>query len=884
MTDDASNLAKNDDNAGIGSSNKNNTKKNKRAMDESNTNASEVSSSLSLPPTRKKLKRDRNNLSEVGSKSSEFTKTTTFKGGGGVVSKRLSKQIYACGKNYKAALDKLFTSYPFLQFPMEDSIDNETKNESPLVLNNVFQLYDAIRPICATIDILGKVNQPMLGLKLLNKIQTLLIQTIREEEVSTAPISSSRATAAETMNSIAKHTTTIDEKDSDNNSSLMQSRKVSFLNLTYKSIIGMIGQTISKQQQQQNDKKNDENVNDDDDDDKTSIVLDGEYIMQLLYYDLPKQTLQQQGQPQSPPSIDLYHNTLSALGKCKRMDLIMKLIHDMESNHTIKLNRSPIRIPYSNDDNTQQQKQKLKLSQSQLELQSTLLSLSSPSAPDSIMEYQLPKPDLQSYTTALTAAIRSKAYNESIQILQRMKRNKIYPNILAYNQVLSCISNSGSMFGNIGRHKRSDERYHLTKQILKEMENGHDDADNHSVVPSDSTYQIVMAIYAKENKWDEIKKIKLKMMMNDQIKQSPDSSNDNSSTNTNTTATTTITNTCIQGAEKKKNQTNDRRNLRRGSVESIHGRGMTMDATVFANESIILQHMNDLKKLEKMNSKRPIWYKLGAYTPHDENSTDDISFMFGLQTHRNPGENGISIVFHETETEKKLGYMLVRNTLGPNKNKNNGNAGKKNDEEDFIMYSSFMGMYIDEEQRGKKLAAKFMAIWLLICLKSNALPLTEIINKPLLSLVLTRFGFLPKDNESGFEVEVCPISNVKDKPTEKNRETGWYPDFAMYSTRPLNGMFGDRELRIQKMMITKHQPNPRGKITFVKTSFNHSLLHVVKSNGTAEAYNASKNDLIERINEVLEGNGLDCNGKVSMAVNDELLRRAVFGFLYGVKK
>merc|ERR1712038_1968212 len=108
---------------------------------------------------------------------------------------------------------------------------------------------------------------------------------------------------------------------------------------------------------------------------------------------------------------------------------------------------------------------------------------------------------------------------------------------------------------------------------------------------------------------------------------------------------------------------------------------------------------------------------------------------------------------------------------------------------------------------------------------------TEIINKPLLSLVLTNFGFIPKDEESGIEVEVCPISNIQDKSIKRNDETGWYPDFAMYSNRirPGDGTFGERELRIQKMMITKFPPNPRGKKTFVKTSFDHPLLHIVKS-------------------------------------------------------
>ena len=177
----------------------------------------------------------------------------------------------------------------------------------------------------------------------------------------------------------------------------------------------MIGHCISKQK----------------DDKHSANSLNGEYMMKLLYYELPTHTMQQRQNHTSsqlpPPPIDLYHGTLSALGKCRRMDLIMSLIHDMESNRIIQLDSMIDATPTK--------------------------------------EYQLPLPDRTSYTTALTSAIRCKAYNESIQILQSMRQHEIYPNIFAYNQVLTCISNAGSKFEHQG-----DDRCQLTQQILNEME------------------------------------------------------------------------------------------------------------------------------------------------------------------------------------------------------------------------------------------------------------------------------------------------------------------------------------------------------------------------------------------------------------------------------
>lgn len=776
------------------------------------------------------------------------------------IAKRLTKQITKCGTNYQAAFEKLFAMYPFLEFTFleeDGTYDNHYDAKIRSMNFDLGILLSSFRPIGAMIDLLGKVNQPYLGLKLFHRILDL-IQLYHQEIISVQK---------------KQHEEEIDTGlISTTSSDIIAPQQItSFMYLLYKAIIGMIGATIPKQQrlleeqQQQNtvDRSSVAKMN------KYGIELKGEYIVKLLYHDLPMKTfqckkniIQEDDGSQlsrnvlSPPSIDLYHNTLSALGKCRRMDLSMKIIQDMEANKIIELPYTSSRLSspsLENDKSTHIEQQ--------------------------LYTYQLPKPDRTAYATALTAAVRSKAYSESLQILQSMKQHKIYPNVLAYNQVLTCLSNSGSAFDT------TNERYELTNSILNEMECSIDNSeastdlksDNNveyqSSYPTEATYKIVMAIYAKENKWDDIARIKQKVSnMNKMMDQSCKRMKQPTSEMKPLTS--------VARNNSKQYGSSDPMDSAHETTASDTSKAIDTD-TSEVQSSLILGHMSDLKKLEKMNKRRPVWYKLGKYEANQDGA-DDISFFFGIQTHRNPTENGLSLVFFEVETERKLGYMLIRNAIGPNPRYDSVGEEDNPECEEFLLFSKFMGMYIDENQRGKKLATKFMAIWLMICHKSNALPTTEVINKPLLSLVLTKFGFLPKDNEGSVEVEVCPISSAKDKPKQINEETGWFPEFAMYSKniRPGDGTFGERELRIQKMMVTKYPPNPKGKKTFVKSCFDHPLV------GAAQSTHIVDSTLIQMRNELEELILISLGGKrnAEFFADNVLTRRAIFGYLFECKK
>jgi hypothetical protein len=205
--------------------------------------------------------------------------------------------------------------------------------------------------------------------------------------------------------------------------------------------------------------------------------------------------------------------------------------------------------------------------------------------------------------------------------------------------------------------------------------------------------------------------------------------------------------------------------------------------------------------------------------------------------------------------------MLIRNTV----------LEGEREKGDFILNSSLLGMYIDETQRGKGLASICMAIWLQLCLRAKAQPRTEKINKPLLSLVLCKFGFLPQ--EGGIKVEISPLSSIKEKPP--SYPSGWVPKLAMYSKdlKPLDGSFGKRELRTQQMMITREPPCPRGTVTTVKTSFDHPI----SAYSTTSTISCAQIDLESNINRVL-------HGSLKLDTSDDVLRRVLFGFCIDLKR
>jgi len=75
--------------------------------------------------------------------------------------------------------------------------------------------------------------------------------------------------------------------------------------------------------------------------------------------------------------------------------------------------------------------------------------------------------------------------------------------------------------------------------------------------------------------------------------------------------------------------------------------------------------------------------------------------------------------------------------------------------------SALRGMRIVEDLRGRGLSKVLLAVWLRMCLDARVVPRTREINKPLLSLSLSRFGFGPTNNR-GQVVAISSATRLRD--------------------------------------------------------------------------------------------------------------------------
>ena len=508
-------------------------------------------------------------------------------------------------------------------------------------------------------------------------------------------------------------------------------------------------------------------------------------ILRHVYHDIPYYTKQ-------PPPMDVYHCVMSALGKCRKIDSMLDLLSDLESEKSIIAqigdgdgDGDSIRThPYTSTDNS-----------------------------TGTFQYNLPPPDRMAYLTVLTGSIRCKASHQSVEIMNRMMQKGMKPDKVVFNHVLSSLANT-----------KTEGRYETAKKIWVEMEK--------EGICIDATYKTLIRLFSKENQWEDVAAVKERMMLQNS-----------------------------------------------GMADSFSSTGASV-----INDALTPLYIKDLEKLEKVlkNVKKP-WYKLGTVKiPTREGNVLEV--LFGVQTHRNPVLNGLSLVFYDPSGEK-LGFMLIRNDL--EKQSRNGDSGSSTGDEMF--YSSILGMLVDEKHRGKGLAKIFIGIWLQICLNSDAFPRSEKINKPLLSLVLSNFGFIPT-SDSAIEVQISPIANVPEDQLVNAQNLSWKPLFALYSRTPLN--FGERELRIQKMAVARYPITPKGKTTAVRTIFEHPMAQRAR---LGEDYSKEAADLSSLLLDLWAGtrksscsnnkdqrHSRNCENEtgINFFIDHQLLKRVMFGYLF----
>uniref|UniRef100_A0A7S2U8X6 N-acetyltransferase domain-containing protein n=1 Tax=Attheya septentrionalis TaxID=420275 RepID=A0A7S2U8X6_9STRA len=275
-----------------------------------------------------------------------------------------------------------------------------------------------------------------------------------------------------------------------------------------------------------------------------------------------------------------------------------------------------------------------------------------------------------------------------------------------------------------------------------------------------------------------------------------------------------------------------------------------------------------LNQFQKVGKGREAWWQIGSFKFSNCSDADFRETLeIGIQPHRNPVRNGISLVFINSKNQEKVGFMLLRNHVYHSNQ--------------ALLQSSLIGMLIEKKYRGKGLANIFMSIWLSVCLDTHTIPAAEKINKPLISLVLSRFGFIPPIDGGGVEVEIAPykqgMTTVQSKSDETQRD--WEPTMCLYSPshKSLDGAFCNRDLRQQKMVISRDPPNPRGKKVHVKTGFVHPIAEHLGRN------NPDSLETMTQLETMVKGTLSEEDGnKLVFAGNAMSLKQSMFGFMPGI--
>jgi len=216
-------------------------------------------------------------------------------------------------------------------------------------------------------------------------------------------------------------------------------------------------------------------------------------------------------------------------------------------------------------------------------------------------------------------------------------------------------------------------------------------------------------------------------------------------------------------------------------------------------------YFHNLLPFRKVGKGKDSWWEIGRYQ----------HIIIGIQPHRNPMSNGMSMVFYDEFSGLKMGRILLKNTC----------TKMKKTQSEMHYCSSLVGMEVNKTRRGEGLSKVFVALWLVICLETNTYMRAALMNKPLIVHVLMGFNFMPQNG--GSRVELIRLKN-RDTVNGKN-EDSYSPNFALYSpsAKSLQGLFSQRVLRTQEIRVMDHPPSPEerknGSVIYLKTTFEHPI-------------------------------------------------------------
>lgn len=470
------------------------------------------------------------------------------------------------------------------------------------------------------------------------------------------------------------------------------------------------------------------------------------------------------------PGAEIYHAAINALGKIGECDVILELLDEMEKSCEVSLQDGDAKIPATANN--------------------------------------APPVDKMAYQTAISSLARNNYCKEAMQILNRMQSKGLPPDINTYNQILIGIAKESGRVVGASRIVTTDED--RSASVASETNNGPamswhkvalellHEMEAHNLRPTDQIYDSVISACTSAGEWNMAAKITEKAELQRHI-----------------------------GKKRKFSSVDGDYGICEDDAILI---GLPLDSIEsVANElhNAAVAYFDNLKAFRKCGKSSEPWWEIGRYSIRcdsiDTTVSDDQpcgrsrSIIIGIQPHKNPFRNGLSLVFFDEASRVKLGRMLLRNESSRQSLRDTNQLGP-------IYFSSLVGMEVNKERRGEGLSKVFVAMWLRICLDTNTYPRAAVMNKPLISRVLMGFGFVPQNG--GSRVELIRLNSGSD--TEKG-DSDYNPHFALYSpsAKSLKGLFSQRALRLQNIAILDHPPSPPSRknasIVYVKSEFEHPI-------------------------------------------------------------
>eukprot|EP00957_Ditylum_brightwellii_P051959 3941117-Ditylum_brightwellii.AAC.1 len=154
----------------------------------------------------------------------------------------------------------------------------------------------------------------------------------------------------------------------------------------------------------------------------------------------------------------------------------------------------------------------------------------------------------------------------------------------------------------ISAYLKVGKRHKDALRLLDKIEN------DVNVVPNSATYNLVIRCCGKDGAWEEASKV---------------------------------------------TQRSERGSLRNNDVNKTN---VTFSATT-AEESHYSDYFDVLNAFSKRGKAKDEYYHIGTYCRSSQKFYD-----VGIQPHRNPAQNGISLIFVDGVRKEKLGFMLLRHT------------------------------------------------------------------------------------------------------------------------------------------------------------------------------------------------------------------------------